>query len=151
VEDDMKRWVMVLGIVASMMAASAARAADTAKFQFWSPSEMKFTAPREGVGRAVAWGNPDKGAFGMIVRFTAGTDRGWHSHSHPVHLVVISGTLVFEGEGISPRELGPGDGVTEPAKTKHDSRCKDGADCTFLITGTHKYDLIPAKAATASK
>jgi quercetin dioxygenase-like cupin family protein len=147
----MKRWVMVFGVVASTMAASAARAADTAKFQAWSPSEMKFTQLKPGIERAVAWGNPDKGAYGTIVRYTAGAERGWHSHSHPVHLVVISGTIVFEGEGASPRELGPGEGVTEPAKVKHNARCKEGADCMFLITGAQKYDSIPAKAATARK
>ena len=147
----MRRWVMVIGVVALAMGASAVRAGDANKFQFWSPSEMKFKSPQQGIERAVAWGDPDKGAFGMIVKFAAGADRGWHSHSHPVHLVVISGTLVFEGEGAAPQELGPGDGVTEPAKVKHVSRCKEGADCTFLITGTQKYDFIAAKPATARK
>jgi quercetin dioxygenase-like cupin family protein len=151
-EDDMKRLLMVLGVVALAMGAGAlARAAAAARFQFWDPSDMKFKESATGIELGKAWGDPDKGEFGMIVKYRAGAERGWHSHSSPIHLVMISGTLVFEGEGTAPQELGPGSGVTEPAKIKHNARCKEGADCVFVISGTKRYDFLPAKEKTAEK
>jgi quercetin dioxygenase-like cupin family protein len=147
----MRRLLTVCGVVALALGAGAlARAAAPARFQFWDPADLKFKETAKGLERATAWGNPDQGEFGLVIRYQAGTEgRGWHSHSHPIHLTVISGTVVFEGEGTAPRELGPGAGVTEPAKAKHRTRCKEGPDCLFLISGSKGYDVIPAEKTAA--
>ncbi len=148
----MRHLLMVCGVIAITMSAGAlAYGAAAAKIQFWNASDLRFKESAKGIERAVVWGDPDKGEYGAIIRYQAGAERGWHTHSNPLHLVMISGTLVFEGEGAPSQELGPGAGVTEPANAKHNSRCKDGADCVFLITGSKKYDFKPVKEKTAER
>jgi quercetin dioxygenase-like cupin family protein len=149
-EADMKRLLIAVGVVALGVGA-VARAAAPEKGQAWNASELKFTAVAKGIERAVVWGNPDQGDYGTILRFQPGAERGWHSHSNPIHLVVIFGTVVWQAEGGPPQELGPGAGVNEAAKVKHDTKCKEGAQCLFLITGAKKYDFKAASAKTAEK
>jgi len=139
---DMNRILKACSVVAITVSAGAlAHAAAPSEFRFWNPMELKFTETAKGVERATAWGDPAKGDYGMIVKYRAGAQRGWHTHSSPIHLVMIAGTLVFESEGAAPLEMGPGSGVTEVANVKHTSRCKEGADCMFIITGSRPYDL----------
>ena len=148
----MKRVLMLCGVIAFTMGVGAlAHGAAAAKFHYWNPAELKFTETAKGIERTTVWGDLDKGDWGALVRFQAGTERGWHTHSHPVNLTMISGTLVFDGEGSAPMELGPGSGVSEPANAKHNTRCKEGESCLFLITGAKKYDFKPSKAPVAAK
>jgi quercetin dioxygenase-like cupin family protein len=104
----------------------------------------------EGIERAVAWGDPAHGEYGQIIKYRNGVTGGWHTHPNDLHLVAISGTLVVEFEGPSPRELTPGSGCYEPAKVKHRVMCKDGADCMALLVGLKKYELVTAKEPTAA-
>ncbi len=149
----MKRLLTVCGVIAlTVGVATLARGAAAAKFQFWDPSDLKFTEAAKGIERASVWGDPDKGGdWGMILKYQAGAERGWHTHSAPAHLTMISGTLVFEVEGSPPQELGPGSGVNEVPNVKHNAKCKEGAECLFVFTGTKKYDFNPAKEPTAAK
>ena len=147
----MKRSLIVVGVVALGVAAVARGAAPAKGSQSWNASELKFKEVAKGIERAVVWGDPDKGEYGAIVWYQPGAERGWHWHSNPIHLAVIFGTLVYEEEGAPPKELGPGAGVSEAAKVKHDTRCKEGAECLFLITSSKKYDFKAATAKTATK
>ena len=54
--------------------------------------KMQFTQAVPGVSKAVPWGDPAKGPYGAITRFTKGTKVAWHTHSHDIKAVVISGT-----------------------------------------------------------
>ncbi len=149
----MKRLLTVCGVIALTMGAGAlGRAAAASGFRFWDASALQFKdTPKKGIQRAVLWGDPGKGKYGLMVRYSAGTEHGWHTHSNPFHLVVISGTLVIEPEGSAPQELGPGSGASEVANAKHNTKCEKGADCVFFLTGLERFDVKPAMKPVTAK
>jgi quercetin dioxygenase-like cupin family protein len=59
-------------------------------------SEMQFTEPSPGVSKAVLWGDPARGPYGTVNRFSKGTRSALHTHSHDIKVVVISGTFVYD-------------------------------------------------------
>jgi len=137
------------GVVALTMGVGTLARDAAGATQFWGPSQQKFEESAKGVQRAVVWGDPATGDYAFLVKYEPGVERGWHTHSNPLHLVMISGTLVFEVEGSPPQELGPGSGVNEAPNVKHNSKCKGNEGCMFLITGS-KYDFKPAREPVSS-
>jgi len=132
----MKRGLLTCAMVAFATGAGPSpRAADT---KFWSLEDAPFRRTAQGRESAILWGDPDAGAYGMLVRYPAGSGRGWHTHPNPVHLVVISGTWVVQIEGGVTREITAGGGSQEGAGVVHAGRCKEGAPCVFLLTGEKK-------------
>ena len=71
----------------------------------------------------------------MLVKFRAGTEVPFHTHSHEGRGVVMPGTLVISLEGQTPKELGPGSYFFVPAGLKYERMCKSGVTIVcFLIT-----------------
>ena len=113
----------------------------------WAADEIKGTEVPAAPGLSIAplWGDPMKGAYGALKKVAGGTALGWHTHTHAQKVVSISGTIEFTLEGGEMKELGAGSYVYLPAKAKHHTVCRAGADCIFFEEQPGKTDLIPAK------
>jgi quercetin dioxygenase-like cupin family protein len=68
----------------------------------WKPADPRMP---NGVQLYVVWGNPNEGASGLLLKFPAGTDVGWHWHTAAYQSVVIQGrfTHTLERSGTADR------------------------------------------------
>lgn len=134
-------------VLIGLVAALTLTAAGGGKATVWPADEVKWTANPAMAGMSIAplWGDPSKGAYGALKKVAGGTAFGWHTHTNAQKVVSISGTIEFTLEGGEPKELTAGSYVSLPAKTKHHTVCKAGADCIFFEEQPGKSDLIPAK------
>ena len=145
----MKRFIRVLPLVLiGLVAAFTLTAGGGDKgAKVWPAEEIKWTdiAALPGMAIAPLWGDPNKGAYGALKKVPGGTEFGWHTHTNSQKVVAVSGTIEFMLEGGEKKELGPGSYVYLPAKMKHHTVCKAGADCIFFEEQPGKTDLIRAK------
>ena len=132
--------VIVLAWIPGSTTADNAGKASTAKAVAWPADQIQFKPVIPGVTKAVLWGDPDKGAYGTLTRFAAGTKNALHTHSHDIKIVVISGTFVL-GTETGEKQLGPGSYALEPAGMKHTSGAAPGADCLFFEESDGKFDM----------
>jgi quercetin dioxygenase-like cupin family protein len=105
---------------------------------------MQFKAAIPGVTKAVLWGDPTKGPYGAITRFTKGTKNGWHTHSNDLKIVVISGAFLYDN-GSGEKRLGPGSYLYEPGGLKHTSAASADSDLMFFEEGSGPFDIKMAK------
>jgi hypothetical protein len=70
----------------------------------WKPIDP---SKPDGVQMFVVWGNPKEGASGILLKFPAGTDAGWHWHTAPYYGVVIQGKATHTVKGAAPQTGGP--------------------------------------------
>ncbi len=115
--------------------------------------EMKWVVPPNsppGVQMAVLWGDPAKGAFGALHRFTAGFSVPLHFHSAGYRCVVVSGTLVQTVEGEAERSLTSGSYVAYTGKKKHSTKCAPGAECVVFIDAGGAWDVVLADEGKAA-
>jgi uncharacterized protein DUF4437 len=54
----------------------------------WKPADP---GKPDGVQMFVVWGNPKEGPSGILLKFPAGTDAGWHYHTAAYQAIVIQG------------------------------------------------------------
>jgi quercetin dioxygenase-like cupin family protein len=106
--------------------------------------KMQFKAANPGVTRAVLWGDPTKGPYGAITRFTKGTKVDWHTHSHDIKAVVISGTFIYDN-GSGEQRLGPGSFVQERSTIKHTTAAGADSDLMFFEEGAGPFDIKMVK------
>jgi quercetin dioxygenase-like cupin family protein len=106
--------------------------------------KMQFKEARPGVSKAVLWGDPAKGPYGAITRFTKGTKVGWHTHSHDIKAVVISGTLLYDS-GSGEQRLGPGSFVQERSTIKHTTAAGADSDLMIFEEGSGPFDVKMVK------
>jgi quercetin dioxygenase-like cupin family protein len=142
-----KLWI-VLGAMCLATAAQADEAGKPATKMkapvTMTAADMKWTdMAAKGVQSATLWGDMNKGAFGALIKFTAGTTMPLHTHSSELKLVVISGTLFVGADAASAKDLGPGSYALQPAGWKHVTGCRVGADCIFFTEGSGKFDMKP--------
>jgi hypothetical protein len=78
----------------------------------WKPADPKKS---EGVQMFVVWGNPNKGASEILLKFPAGMDVGWQRHTAAYHGVVIQGKHTHTFKGAAPQTGGPGSVWSQPA------------------------------------
>ena len=126
--------------------APAKKAAPTGHLTAAGDLKWKDVEGAKGVSQSVLWGDPNKGAYGAIDKFAAGTDMGVHTHSSDARAVVISGTAVMTLRGGAAKELGPGSYIHTLGNEVHSTKCKEGADCVLFITQSAKFDMTPVKA-----
>jgi hypothetical protein len=113
--------------------------------------QFKDVEGMKGIQAAQLWGNMSKdGDWGAILKFAAGTDVGWHTHTSHIHLVMISGTLNIQPEGGEATDLKAGAYADDPGKVKHRTMCKEGEDCVFFLHMAKKFDFIKAKEPGAA-
>jgi quercetin dioxygenase-like cupin family protein len=107
----------------------------------WKPADPEKP---DGVQISVVWGNPKEGASGILLKFPAGTDAGWHWHPTAYQAVVIQGKFTHTFEGAAPQTGGPGSVWSQPARQVHDDRCEEGGDCIVFAHFDGKLDFKPA-------
>ncbi|HZI65871.1 MAG TPA: cupin domain-containing protein [Thermoanaerobaculia bacterium] len=136
--------LVLIGLIAALTLTAAG--GDKAA-KVWAAEEIQWTenAAVKGFWIAPLWGDPSKGAYGALKKVAGGTELGWHTHTHAQKVVAVSGTIGFTLEGESAKDLTAGSYVYLPAKTKHHTVCKTGADCIFFEEQPGKTDVIPAK------
>jgi quercetin dioxygenase-like cupin family protein len=139
--------LVLIGLVAAVTLTAGGGDKGKAKATVWTAEEIKWTDNPALAGMSIAplWGDPSKGAYGALKKVPAGTDFGWHTHTHDQKVVAISGTFEFTLEGGEKKVLNAGSYVYLPAKTKHHTTCMAGADCVFFEQQPGKSDLIPVK------
>lgn len=109
--------------------------------------EMKWVVPPNsppGVQMAVLWGDPAKGAFGALHKFTPGFAVPLHFHTAGYRAVVISGTFLQTVEGEAEKSLPPGSYVAYTGKKKHVTKCAAGSECVVLIDSGGAWDVVLA-------
>ena len=106
--------------------------------------KMQFKEVNPGVSRAVLWGDPAKGSYGGITRFKKGTKVDWHTHSHDIKAVVISGTFIYDN-GSGEQRLGPGSFIQERSSIKHTTAAGADSDLMFFEEGAGSFDIKMVK------
>jgi quercetin dioxygenase-like cupin family protein len=91
------------------------------------------------------WGDHTKGAFGALFKFQPGFSVPLHTHTSPMKLIVLQGTVIHGPEGKPEVRLVPGSYLLQPGATyKHTTACDKASECEIFVEGTGKFDLVPA-------
>jgi Domain of unknown function (DUF4437) len=103
-----------------------------------------------GVKIAKLWGDPANGTFGAFFRLPAGFAAPLHTHTHPMKLVIVSGTYIQGPDGRPEFRLGPGSYLLQPGGDyRHTTSCDTASDCVFFVDSNGSFDLIAAENAPA--
>lgn len=127
-----------------LVAATATSHKTASKDMTVSPDQLKFVQVMPGISRAMLWGDGAKGPYGAIARFAKGTKVDWHTHSHDIKAVVISGTLLYNN-GSGEQRLGPGSFLQERSTVKHTTAATPDSDLEFYEEGTGPFDVKMVK------
>ena len=91
---------------------------------------------------AKLWGDPATGAFGAFFKLPPGFAAPLHTHTHPMKIVIVSGTYIQQPEGSSEFRLGPGSYLMQPGGVyRHTTRCDASSECVFFVEGDGPFDL----------
>jgi uncharacterized protein DUF4437 len=106
-----------------------------------------------GVKIATLWGDPTKGRFGAFFRLPAGFAAPLHTHTHPMKVVMVSGTYIQGPDGAVEFRLGPGSYLMQPGGNyRHTTSCDSASDCVIFVESIGAFDLhIVAANAAALK
>ena len=107
----------------------------------WKPADPRNP---DGVQMFVVWGNPKEGASGVLLKFPAGADAGWHYHTATYHGIVVRGNATHTVKGAAPQTGGPGTVWSQPAGQVHDDKCEEGSDGIVLVYFEGQLDFISA-------
>src|SRR5262245_19312796 len=88
-------------------------------------------------------GELEHGASSCFIKFPAGADNGWHTHTHDVALVVLEGAYLCRDEQGKELRAGPGEYVLLPAGVKHWSGGDSSKGCVFYMQMDDSFDFIP--------
>ncbi len=95
--------------------------------------QLQFENVEPGVGMAVLWGDPGKGAYGCMMKFDAQASIPPHVHVSEMKVIVVSGTLKFSMGDQAPVSVSAGSYVFIPPNMPHTSVCDSKESCTFLM------------------
>ena len=105
-----------------------------------------------GVKVANLWGDPSKGGFGAFFRLPAGFVVPLHTHTHPMKVVIVSGTYIQGPDGAPEFRLGPGSYLMQPGGAyRHITSCDSTSDCTFFVESDGAFDLLAAAPPPAAQ
>jgi Domain of unknown function (DUF4437) len=103
-----------------------------------------------GLKAADVWGDHTKTGYGAFIKFPAGFASPLHYHSHPVKIVVVSGTWIQVPQGKPEVRLGPGSYMLQPARSyKHVTKCDPASECVIFTESTGAFDIVPVEGAAA--
>lgn len=101
-----------------------------------------------GVQVATLWGDLGTSGFGAFFRLPAGFTAPLHTHTHPMKLVIVSGTYIQQPDGEPVFQLGPGSYLMQPGGDyRHLTSCGTDADCVFFVESDGPFDLFAIEAA----
>lgn len=105
-----------------------------------------------GAKLAPLWGDPASGRFGAFFLLPAGFAAPLHTHTHPMKLVVVSGTYIQQPAGAAAFRLGPGSYLMQPGGNyRHTTACDASSDCVFFVESEGAFDLFAAEDSTATR
>jgi anti-sigma factor ChrR (cupin superfamily) len=120
-------------------------------------ADLKWTdldpAGAPGVKVAQLWGDSASGAFGAFLKLPAGFAAPLHTHTHPMKVVIVSGTYIQEPDRGPVFRLGPGSYLMQPGGNyRHTTSCDVASDCVFFVESNGAFDLhVVAENAAAAK
>ena len=91
---------------------------------------------------ALLRGDPDTGASTFALKAKPGCVVPWHSHTAQEQLIVVSGEVLTEMEGMRPAALGPGGFASMLSREKHQFTCSAAGDCLLFVSFDRKYDIF---------
>lgn len=95
-----------------------------------------------GVKVAKLWGDSANGAVGAFFRLPAGFAAPLHTHTHPMKVVIVSGTYIQGPERAPEFRLGPGSYLMQPGGNyRHTTSCDTVSDCVFFVESNGAFDL----------
>ena len=89
-------------------------------------------------------GDPAKGAYAELDKWTAGTAPGAHTHSQDTRVIALSGTIMMEVDRIQ-FTLAKGSSVFIPGGASHAASCGRDSECVYCVEQPGAYDLLPAQ------
>jgi hypothetical protein len=96
-----------------------------------------------GVQLATLWGNPADDAFGAFMLLPAGFEAPLHTHTHPMKVVIVSGTYIQEPDGEPVVHIGPGSFMMQPGGDyRHLTSCGADSDCVFFVESAGAFDMF---------
>jgi hypothetical protein len=142
------RILLTFAALAALASAVPAEQSGTAPDPTVMPAaDLKWTdldptgAP--GVKIVDLWGDHAKGAFGGFLRLPAGFAAPLHRHTHPIRVVIISGTYIQGPEGKPEFRIGPGSYFLQPGGNYwHTTSCDKAADCVLFFESVGAFDLL---------
>ncbi len=114
----------------------------------WPADDIKWMEVKgaPGIMFANLWGKMDKGAYGALVKFPAGTKHPMHKHTSEIKGIVISGTFYYTPEGGTEHRLGAGSYFVVPGGSKHMSGSTDDGPCEIFQESPGKFDMMAVEA-----
>jgi hypothetical protein len=95
-----------------------------------------------GVKIAKLWGDPAKGGFGAFFMLPAGFAAPLHTHTHPMKVVIVSGTYIQAPDGAPEFRLGPASYLMQPGGNyRHTTSCDKASECVFFVESEGAFDL----------
>jgi quercetin dioxygenase-like cupin family protein len=99
-----------------------------------------------GVRLATLWGDPATGPFGAFFELPAGFAAPLHSHTHPMKVVIVSGTYIQQPHGGETFRLAPGSYLMQPGGDyRHTTSCDTDAACVFFVESDGPFDMFVAE------
>jgi hypothetical protein len=93
---------------------------------------------------APLWGDPAKGGFGAFFQLPGGFAVPLHTHTHPMKVVIVSGTYIQGPDGAPEFRLGPGSYLMQPGGNyRHTTSCGQASPCVFFVESEGAFDLHP--------
>ena len=105
----------------------------------WKPQ----TALPPGLSWAPLWGDPRRGAYGLVARLPASYRVPLHSHANDVRVVMLKGTMVIGYPAEPEVEIAEGGYFLLPAKRAYVASCPKG--CEFLAFDQLPFDILYAE------
>lgn len=99
--------------------------------------------PVPGVKMIPLRGDLERGASASFIRFPAGSDHGWHTHTHDVSIVVLEGAYLFKDAQGQELRVGAGEYLFVPGGLKHWSGGDPVEGCVFYQESPDRFDLNP--------
>ena len=135
----------VLAVVLVLVAGSQAQASRPG---FAKPlSDIKFESDGSPacLDSAQENGDPATGPSTFILKAPSGCAVPWHYHTAEEQVIVVSGEVLTEMEGMPGKQMGPGGFAMMPSKAMHWFTCKSRDTCLMFVTFDRKYDIVWAK------
>lgn len=140
--------LLLVGIVVSLPHEALSQKKMKSGKVLWAADDIKWDSlkgapPGSGVMGSTLWGNPEKGPFGMFVKFPAGFNMPLHYHSNTLKAVVIKGAYIYVSPTGEEKPLGPGSYFVEPAMDHHGTKGAADSETIFYVESSGKFDAVP--------
>jgi quercetin dioxygenase-like cupin family protein len=141
-----KARLAALGAIAALLPAFAESAPPQSAEKLVQQKDLEWKPLVEkqlvgGPTKHLVWGDPRKGASGILVKLAGDAEIPVRVHTSAYHAVVISGTWLHGFGDEPPVAIAPGGYWFQPAKRPHVDRCQAGEECIILIHSAGKFDV----------